>query len=284
MLHLSADLAFLCRRSQVSSRALLARRALSTKVFYDSQSGQTIRLESTVCIHDLSFRKASTVKAKKDEFEETVRAVLLHAPSTLQMHRSNIQLLSNLQMAPKPVISTNASSVEDVRELKERDELGAFSGIVVDANKLNKDQVTKVCQEARSAGLHIRVNLGVDLSREGADEVMSACVKIGNVADAGAHVIALYSARAGHADDEEAAAEDVDEETLRLVVEEAFNLDVDGSPISSRMGFINLGQANGLENATALLDIVLKLGVKHIFSDSNSQGLSIGAVCKLIDH
>lgn len=170
-------------------------------------------------IHDVTF---STGKWDNDQLLK----ILAVKPASIEVH--SLQQLKEIQIMGEdlPPVSIKVRNLDDV------DQLSAFKvdGLVIsaDVNDPNRLEVVESVQEAVNMGFEVRAMIPCDLTSSGASSAITVGGMIGDFADAGASTIML--------ENRGETTDDLDEDTVREILEEGLYLDVSGDPIKQRLG------------------------------------------------
>lgn len=250
----------------------MARRCLiMCKKFYDSQSGLYINYPGSagIQIHELSFLNNHITRSfdsdfNKDAFFNSIKkyatSVEVDSESTdnVPWLRKN---LSHLQIYFK------AKSMDEIFEVaaSTSNHIYIYSGIVIDFDNRETrcDDIFKQIECAIGKGLNVQANLKCDLSSHALSSsklIVTTVNTIAALADIGTHRIIL------HPIDFDMDDNNVCEDVMRDVLEDAFNLDVIGDPMVERLGV--MGDVKVVENAFAL-------GCKHFITHSPPINLNI---------
>ena len=242
-----------------ASRSILTRslnkifilRGFTAKTFYDSQSGGHISVGRSATLHDVTF--AST---KVEEFQTKLENVLSNRfLGSLQVIRTDSRTLDTIQVAgtgePTPLIFLKADSLPEIQAHK--DLKIKLDGYVIEMSMDTMDDNDKLghmamIKEAVNHGKQVRVMLKIDLSSNGACAITSGNA-IGDLCDVGADIIML--------EHDVIAAEGnvIDEDKVRETIEEAFYLDISGSPINQRLGLYTQDMD--------VMNVAIELGCVH---------------------
>ena len=224
-------------------------RLLTTKTFYDSQSGGMISVGGSCTLHDVTFA-ASPV----NEFQDKLQSVL-HNPllESLQVMRTDSRTLDTITLLkkedkPMPDIFLKADSLPEIHAHKDLNIKvdGYVIAMSTQSSALEKEEHLAMLKEAVDGEKKVRVMLTTDLSESGTEVIATGNV-IGELCDIGASIIILE-----HHNDHGAV---IDADKVRQTIEEAFYLDISGSPINQRLGLMT--------RDTESMDTAIELGCIH---------------------
>ncbi len=205
----------------------------SVNSYYDSQSGQYITVSSGLTkYNDCTWspnhfhKEASNTKSilNLSEIEAFTKSF---TPESVEVN------MEQYQVEPSALARVNSGNVfipvRTVEDIKQIASQRSCKGVVLylpfsPSCYKNKDFVEQL-NTAKSLKLQVQVKLLIDLSSD--VDVVSISTGIASLFDLGARQIFVCNTSPSH----------IDEDSLRLIAEDAFNLDVEGDPVSERLGF-----------------------------------------------
>ena len=230
-------------------RMITTRRSISSKTFYDSQSGGYITVGGSAALHDTTFASGLWDN-------DQLLKLLSIKPSSIEF--SSLKQLEEIRIMDEelPPLYISVDSLDNVEKLSSHE----VDGIVVNLSSsgLNRFDLVDMVGEADSMGFSIRATVNCDLSINGTASAIATGAIVGDLADAGASVIMLKNESDG----------EHDEDTVREVLEECLYLDCSGDPIKQRLGLYVLSPEGDGEDA---LKVACELGCLHFVTTTANQ-------------
>jgi hypothetical protein len=275
-----ASLLHRCPRPFKAFRASLLHRFLSSSTqIYDSQSGKFFRSDNYVCIHgkcrfkdeiDIVTDALSSLELPTDWVLSnlsggSLETLVFPTRRCVTDNRVLFKSIDGIHTLPLYVNIAPHQNFERIVALFDRvraSEMPGTRGIVIDYVVNNEIMLSTDSWEynaalvaAKAAQLNVRVNVYSDMQ----DTYLMQDV-IASLADHGVKSIVLCRKQPNSKLAAIAPSPDLD--MLQATIEGAFGLDVDGDPISTRLGLRVMYQGHSIEDDAIL---ALQLGVKNLF-------------------
>lgn len=238
------------------------------------KSGKWTKLpQSVVLAHDLGPCKNLEDMLTLGSSHSTIE---IHADAEAEIdvefyHHVNSVMTSSMQSSmgvAKPHLARQVFNTSDLQRVLFKSDL--IDVAVFNSLGTNHDIVCDMIKEAKHVGLKVRVNMSVDLNSPSA--IYPIVDSIGVLADIGTDWVMLFNSP---------SCGEVDEDVVREIAENAFNLDVPEAPMKNRLSFA------GSEAATrmALESGILNIGTRSLapLDDSLVPAVSIECLYQLME-